>query len=182
MEDDKRHLKQGVPLWKLVTPPKVGQPRKFPTAAILWEKASNYFAWCERNPWTRPELVKYQGEAEEYAVPIGRPFTVDGLCAFVGVSGGYFRACKANLRDKIERGKGTPEDEATVEVIETIENIIRNQQIEGATVGVFNPGIVARLNGLADTVNNVNSGDAILRISVRDSDTAENVNKLQDLL
>ena len=66
--------------------------------------------------------------------------------------------------------------------MEPIENTVRDQQISGAAVNIFNAAIVARLNGLAENINNNNTGDAVLRVSVRDQETAENLGKLEDLL
>ncbi len=148
----------------------------------LWEEACAYFEWCDRHPWERVELVKYQGTAEEHDLPLGRPYSMDGLTIYLGVSGGYFRAAKANLKDKIESGRATEDERALMDTIDRIETTVRTQQLEGAYVGVFNPGIVARVNGIADNINQNNTGDAVIRVSVRDQKTAEDMNALDDLL
>lgn len=150
--------------------------------SLLWEEACSYFDWCDRHPWERIELVKYQGLADEAVVPLGRPYTMDGLTVFLGVSGGYFRAAKANLKDKIEAKRATNDEHMLLEVIERIESTVRNQQIEGAYVGVFNSGLVARVNNIADNINQNNTGDAVLRVTVRDQKTAQDLDALNDLL
>lgn len=171
---------KGNQLWKLRT--EVGRDRLFKDGAALWGEALLYFDWCDRNPWLRAELVKFQGEAEQYDVPLGRPYTMDGLCVYLGVSGSYFRTAKGELREKIEKKAATDEEVLVLETIEQIELTVRTQQIEGASVGVFNANLISRINGIADNVNNNNTGDAVLRVTVRDAKTAENLDKLESLL
>ena len=170
----------GNQLWKLRT--KHGREKLFSSGAVLREEAIKYFDWCDRHPWNRVELVKYQGSADEAEVPLGRPYTMDGLTVYLGVSGSYFRSAKGNIRDKVERGKATPEDLDVLDAIEWIEQVVRNQQIEGAAVGVFNTNLVARINGIADNVNQNSTGEAVLRVTVRDQATADNLDALEDLL
>ena len=170
----------GNKLWKLRT--KHGRDRLFGDAALLWEEACKYFDWCDRHPWERSELVKYKGEAVEAAVPLGRPYSMDGLTVFLGVSGSYFRTAKNELRDKIEKGKASPSEAELLDMIERVEQTIRTQQIEGAAVGIFSTGLVARLNGLSDNVNVSNSGEAVVRVTVRDKETASHLDELENLL
>lgn len=148
----------------------------------LWGEACAYFDWCDRHPWERVELVKYQGVADEHEVPLGRPYTMDGLTVYLGVSGGYFRAAKANLKEKTEAKRATPDEVELLNVIERIEQVCRTQNIEGAAVGVFNTNLIARYLGIADNVNNTNTGDAVLRVTVRDQQTADDLDTLNDLL
>lgn len=170
----------GNQLWKLRT--KHGRNRLFGDAAILWGEACKYFDWCDRHPWEKTELVKYQGYASEAEVPLGRPYSMDGLTVYLGVSGSYFRTAKGELREKIEKGKATAAEVELLETIERIEQTIRAQQIEGAAVGVFNAGLVARINAISDSVNVSNSGEAVVRVTVRDQETAANMDELEDLL
>jgi hypothetical protein len=170
----------GNQLWKLRT--KHGRDKLFNSGALLREEAIKYFDWCDRHPWLKSELVKYKGDYEEAEVPLGRPYTMDGLTVYLGVSGGYFRAAKSNIVDKRERGRANAEDLDVLDAIEWIEQVVRTQQVEGAAVGVFNTNLVARLNGIADNVNQNNTGDAVLRVTVRDQETADNLDALEDLL
>lgn len=173
---------RGNQLWQLRTT--VGRSTLFADGAALWAEAIKYFAWCDENPWMRPELVKFQGVADEYNVPLGRPYSLDGLCIFLDVSRAYLRNCKRNLLEKQERDNGTftPENESLIEAIERIENIVRTQNIEGAMLDVYNANFTARMHGIADNVNNANTGDAILRVTVRDQETADNLDKLDEML
>lgn len=171
----------GNQFWKLRTTH--GRTKLFGgDGAVLWEEAVRYFDWCDRNPWQKSELVKYKGDYEIANVPLGRPYTMDGLTVYLGVSPSYFRSAKANVSEKIDSKRATPEELLLMDVYERIENTVRTQQIEGGTVGVFNAAIIARLNGLAENVNNNNTGDAVIHVSVRDKATANNMDMLEDLL
>lgn len=170
----------GNKFWKLRT--KHGREKIFSDAEVLREEAFKYFDWCDRHPLERMELVKYKGSASEAEVPLSRPYTMDGLTYYLGVSGSYFRGAKSNLKDKIERNKATWEEVALLETIELIEQVIRMQNIEGAAVGLFSPNLVARIHNIAENVNSNNTGDAVVRVTVRDQATADNLEALDDLL
>lgn len=170
----------GNQLWKLRT--KHGRDKIFSSGAILREEAIKYFDWCDRHPWQKVELVKYKGDFEEAEVPLGRPYTVDGLTVYLGVSGGYFRAAKSNIVEKRERTRATADDLDVLDAIEWVEQVCRTQNVEGAAVGVFNTNLIARYLCMADNVNQTNTGDAVLRVTVRDQATADNLDALEDLL
>lgn len=170
----------GNKFWQLRS--KHGRDKIFNDATVLTEEAFKYFDWCDRHPWEKTELVKYQGYASEAEIPLGRPYSMDGLTYFLGVSGAYFRAAKVNLKNKIESKKATPEEENLLEAIYLIEQVVRTQNIEGAAVGVFSANLVARIHNIAENVNNNNTGDAVLRVTVRDQATADNLDALDDLL
>jgi hypothetical protein len=159
-----------------------GRGKIFASAELLRAEAMLYFDWCDKHPRMRAELVKHQGTAEQYDVPIGRPYTMDGLCNYLGVSGAYFRAAKAHLDVKIGKKLATVEEEELRETIAWVEDTTRNDQIEGGMVGQYNANLVSRLNGLADNVNNTVSGPAVLSISVRDDATAANLSMLESSL
>lgn len=171
---------RGNQLWKIRTP--IGREKLFEDGPTLWAEACQYFAWCDANPWVRPELVKHQGVAEEYSVPLGRPYSLSGLCVYLGISQNYFQSSKAQLKAKDEKGRATAIDLGIIEVIEQIEQVVRTQNVEGAMLNVYNANFTARMHGIADTVNNNGTGDAVLRITVRDKETAENLDKLEDML
>lgn len=157
---------------------KHGRDKIFADGALLLAHAHAYFKWCDVHPRYRPEVVKYKGGHEIAEVPLGRPYTMDGLTTYLGVSGAYFRAAKANLRDKIEAGTAYASEVELLDAIEQIEAAIRNEQVEGALVGQYKEGLVARINGIADNVNQNNTGNAIVRVTVRDKETAENLDLL----
>lgn len=171
---------RGNQLWQLRT--LIGREKLFADGPTLWAEACQYFAWCDANPWMRPELVKHQGMADEYSIPLGRPYSLSGLGVYLGISQNYFHSCKAHLKGKVEKGNATDADVSIIETIEMIEQVVRTQNVEGAMLNVYNANFTARMHGIADTVNNNGTGDAILRITVRDKETAENLDKLENLL
>lgn len=174
------HALTGNKFWKLRT--KHGPAKLFADPVLLWDEACKYFDWCDRHPLYKVELVKYQGIADEAEVPLGRPYTMDGLTVYLGVSPGYFRAAKSNLKTKIEAAKADGTEVELLATIERIELTVRDQQISGAAVNIFNPNLVARINGIADNVNQSTTGEAVIRVTVRDQKTADNLGTLDDLL
>lgn len=171
---------RGNQFWKLRTTH--GKDKLFSDALLLWGEACKYWEWCDRSPWMRQELVKYQGYAEGYDVPIGRPYSMNGLTIYLGVSGSYFRSAKALLLDKKEEERLTDDEALLLETIEMIETVTQTQNLEGAAVGVFNANVMMRQHNLAETINNNNTGDAVVRVSVRDPKTAEDLKALDDML
>lgn len=170
---------KGNKLWKLRT--NAHKPRIFSDAAVLWAEACAYFDWCDRNPRERTELVKYQGVAYEQAVPLGRMYTVAGLCVYLGVSGMYLNTAKKELQAKQDKGVITESETAVLETIERIFAVVETEQIEGAAVQLYSPNFIARLNGLSDNTN-VTSNQPIVHVSVEDKETAEMLADLDKLL
>lgn len=133
-----------------------GRPPKFKTPEELEAKAEEYFRWCDANPvekgsrklvGAKKNSKGSEAKSDEVKFTAKRPYTLDGLAIFIGIS--RWR----DMRDK--ECYQTPE---FVAVINAIETRVRDQQITGALSGIFNPSIVARLNGLAEQVEaNINT-------------------------
>ena len=125
-----------------------GRPPKFKTPEELKEKAEGYFQYCDTHPievWQRKAAAANQSakngsgvKSDEGTMYIRRPYTLDGLGLFVGVVWKDFRSYHAN-------------DEFS-EVIRTLEARVRDQQVSGAVVGMYNANLVARLNGISESV------------------------------
>lgn len=167
---------KGNKLWKLRA--KHGKDAIFGDGPLLIAHANAYFEWCDTHPRYSAELVKYKGDYQEAEVPLGRPYTMDGLTIYLGVSGSYFRTRESELREKIESGRASKADIGVLEAIEFIRMQVRNEQVEGALVGQYKEGLVARINGIADNINQNNTGDSIVRVTVRDKETADNLDLL----
>lgn len=171
---------KGHKAWQLRA--KDGKDKIFADGDLLLAHAEAYFKWCDTHPRYRAELVKYKGGYEEAEVPLGRPYSMDGLTVYLGVSGSYFRSAKANLKDKQESGTISKSEVRLLEVFEIIETIVRTEQVEGALVGQYKESLVARINGIADNINQNNTGNAVVRVTVRDKETAENLDLLSQQL
>lgn len=126
---------------------KHGRDKLFKTPQLLWEAAVEYFDWCEENPLYESKLVTYEGQSVIEKIPLRRPYTLEALCIYLDANTSYFRQFKAALREKVDK---TQEDKDFSTVIKRIEETIRTQKFEGASVGQFNANIIARDLGLKD--------------------------------
>jgi hypothetical protein len=180
MEDFGIGRLKGRETWQLKA--KHNPARIFADAALLLAHAEAYFSWCDTHPRFKSDLVKYKGGYEIAEIPLRRPYTFDGLFGYLGVTLGYFRAAKANILEKQERGSATNFDEELLNAFAEIEARIRNEQVEGGLAGQYKESLVARLNGIADNVNQNSTGSSIVRVTVRDKETADNLDLLTDLL
>lgn len=141
----------GNQFWKLRS--KHGRDKLFATPELLWEAACEYFEWCDRNPWLKKEAIKSGDLAGTVMdVPTERPYTITGLCIYLGVSSIYFIDFKNGLIDDLNNDPNA--DTAKIKeysrVIATIEEVIYTQKFEGAAVGAFNANIISRDLGLAE--------------------------------
>lgn len=132
---------RGNKYWKLRS--SHGRDYLFATPEKMWEAACEYFDWCDRNNWKKNEAIKSGENAGKIIkVPISRPYSMSGLCIYLGCNQGYFYDFKKNC------GKDFSD------IITRIEEIIETQQFEGAVVGVFNANIIARKLGLSEKTEN----------------------------
>ena len=142
---------EGNQWWKLRS--KHGRDTLFATPELMWEAACEYFEWCDANPWYKYEQTRGNGKFVEEEggeltlntpaltkIPLGRPYTKEGLCLYLGCSVGYLKDFKLQHKDKTD----------FLAVIHQIEQVIYKQKFEGASIGAFNANIIARDLGLAD--------------------------------
>ena len=111
------------------------------TPEKMWEHFSNYKLEIKQDPILVKDWVGK--DADEVYKPKERPLTIEGFenwCAdndIIEDLGDYFK-------NKDERYS----DYAPI--CSRIKRAIRQDQIEGGMVGIFNPSITQRLNGLVD--------------------------------
>lgn len=124
----------------------------------MWDAACEYFEWCDKHPWIKKDVTKKQVlntnqqtfEVEKETLTdtkqgyTQRPYTLSGLCIYLGCNSQYFKTFKSRL-DESQKDFDT--------VIHTIEEIIYTNKFEGATVGAFNANIIARDLGLSERSN-----------------------------
>lgn len=135
---------KGNQFWKLRS--KHGRDKIFATPEILWDAACEYFEWCEENPWEKQHWVGKDGD--EVTVKLQRPFTLHGLCVFLGVNTKYFNDFEQTC------GKDFSE------LCTRIKEIIYSQKFEGAAVGLYNANIIARDLGLRDNQDLTTNGES----------------------
>ncbi len=140
---------------------KHGRDKVFSSPDVLWEASCEYFQWCDDNKWDGEKV---------------RPYTIEGLCIFLGINSRTFR----NYQSKDEYKDFLP-------ILSTIEDIIRTQKFEGAAVGAFNSNIIARDLGLKDETSIEHKGgisfaDGLKKIGETVKANPELEKKLEDEL
>lgn len=115
------------------------------TPEKLWEEAVSYFEWMQHKTWKKSEPIKSGDKAGTCMdIKLQTPFSQESFCLYADISEDTFRNYLSN-EEPYKDFFG---------VTMRIRKIIESQQFEGATVGVFNPNIIARKLGLAEkTVN-----------------------------
>lgn len=138
--------------WKLRS--KHGRKRIFETPDIMMEAAYEYFEHQSKQKWDR---VDFKGkDVEEVKIPTASPFTITGLCIFLGVNSVYF-----NRFEEEREKEDTQEAKDFCKVITHIREIIFTQKFEGAAVGAYNSNIVARSLGLGEKVDHTTKGESL---------------------
>lgn len=156
-----------------------GRNKIFADADELLRRAYEYFDYVDDNPITREEIVKYKDDYERVDVRLGRHYSVDGLCVFLGVSARYFYQAERQLSAKAEPSE---EDLDLLDAYDHIRTVIRDQQISGAVTRIFDSNIVAKMNGITDRID-VTSGDKpVINVIVRDDKTAQDLSEIDDLI
>lgn len=115
----------------------------------LWRSACNYFKWCDENPIQSSETVN-SGNKAGSVIPNEkiRPYTIQGLCLHCGITKEYLNDIR-NGRDKTS---------AYFHVVSTILYIIYTQNVENATVGIFNPIFTAKVLNIGEKEDNTGTG------------------------
>lgn len=111
-----------------------GRKKIFETPKDLWDAAVEYFAWAEANPLEKP--IIHQGKVQRGKEKLPRPFTVIALSIHLGFCSDSYYYYRRR--------------EAFKDVTNAIDEIIYNQKFEGASVGLFNAGLISRDLGLAE--------------------------------
>ena len=132
-------------LWKLRS--KHGRDKLFASPDLLWNAACEYFEWCEAHPLVE---VSIKGKDNtEVAIPKPRPFTLRGLCLYLGCNESYINRLEQTLR------AGNNSDNSDfMDILTRIRDVIYTQKFEGAAVGLFSYNIIARELGLTEKSDN----------------------------
>lgn len=126
----------------------IGRPPKFETAGDLLNKLLEYCEYCDANPIkvdvrSKMKRNSSRGDSSELGnVTIKRPYTLDGFCLFAGILMPW-----ATFKNNAKRRKDWADFEI---VINACEQVIRDQQITGAMIGLYSERLTARLNGITD--------------------------------
>ena len=130
----------------------MARPFKFKEPDEVWNMYTQYLDNLSNQSLYRPEVIK-SGElaGKIIQVEIKVPPTILGFCIFADIDKqtyyNYINADSSNIDTKL------------IDIFTRVDDDIKNKQITGATVNMYNGSIVARLNGLSDTMNVNNTGD-----------------------
>ena len=140
---------KGNHFWELRS--KHGADTLFKSSELLWEAATEYFKWIEENPLI---AIDFKGkDAIEVEMPHTRPYTMQGLCLYLGVNVQYFN----DFEDRIKSNKIKKNKDFAL-IITRIRETIYNQKFSGAACGFYNPSIIARDLGLTDKTDITTNG------------------------
>jgi len=131
----------------------VGRPRNIETPEIFWKLFQEYVIDLKEkeSEWLKIQYVGKEGDKKED--PLKLPLTIEGFKRYCWDSGigcveQYFKN----------------QDEAYTEflpICSRVKNSIRENQILGGMLNVFNPSITQRLNNLNENIDHTTGGDKI---------------------
>jgi hypothetical protein len=133
----------GNQFWKLRS--KHGRDKLFKTPELLWDAACEYFQWCIDNPFEEELAFHAQGIITKTFVTKLRPFTMQGLTAYLDCNTVYFNHFETSIKDNTDKNS-----KDFCKVVTRIRETIYNQKFSGAASGFFNANIIARDLGLQD--------------------------------
>lgn len=110
------------------------------TPDAFWEEAVSYFEWISNKVWNKKDPIKSGDLAGTLIdIPTQTPMSISSFCLYADIDENTFQ--------RYEKSEGYEDFWA---ITKTIKLIIESQQFEGATVGAFNPNIIAKKLGLVD--------------------------------
>jgi hypothetical protein len=129
----------------------------------VWSLYQNYLQHITNNPMYKNELIKSGERAgEQIPVRIDVPPTILGFCLFIGLN-------KATYYNYIN-GDSVNLEKELIDIFTCVDDDIKDKQISGATVNLYNGNIVARLNGLNETVNVNTNEQSVINIAIDGKD------------
>lgn len=146
---------KGNEYWKFAE--KHGRNFKY-TPDALWQEALKYFDYMSTSVWNKKEAIKSGDMAGTLIdIPTQTPLSIETFCLFADISRQTFLNYESNQEPYKE----------FFEVTTRIRGVIESNQFEGATVGAYNPNIIARKLGLGDKTI-LEGGDKPIEISFED--------------
>lgn len=146
-------------LWQIAKP--FGRPRKFKTAQELWDAFIAYVEWSVNNPLTVNEArsqkkTNTRDEKSQYRQTIERPLTIGAFRLHAGIKREW---C-------IFKEDYSKHSQDFCRVLQAIESAIRDQQVQNAMVGNYKENLVARINGISDSIKQEVHADVKARTSL----------------
>lgn len=116
--------------------------RDFKYTPEEWDTESvKYFEYMASKVWNKKEAIK-SGElaGQLIDIPTQTPMSIESFCLFMDIDRGTW--------DNYESNEGNYKD--FFNITTRVRAVIESNQFEGATVGAYNPNIIARKLGLVD--------------------------------
>lgn len=147
-----------------------GKETEYLYADKLLAAAFEYFTWCEDNPWMKKELLRSgERKGEMTEIPVTRPYTLAGLYVYCDISEATF-----NSYFESEEMKGAAQH---------ISDIIRQNHLEGALIGVYNSTLVSRLMEVnSSLLSESGKNDVPFVVRVIDNETKEELEEFRNSL
>ncbi|MEL7477276.1 MAG: terminase small subunit [Pseudomonadota bacterium] len=114
----------------------IGKPPKFTSPEDMWQKAIEYFEWCDKSQLEESKVFCFQGEIVKDGAKKMRAMSHAGLCSFLNIG-------QSTWYDYCNK-------EQYSEVTEAINTIMYEQKFSGAAAGLLSSNIIARDLGLVD--------------------------------
>ena len=124
----------------------IGRPKKY-TPDELIDKINKWIEITKKSFWEKEDFIKSGPDAgTKVYLKTATPFLIQDLCLFLGVNIEYFN----DLEKSLDNDQNAENRKEFSRIITHVRNVITNQKLQGATVGAYNPMIVARIEGLKD--------------------------------
>ena len=137
----------------------MARPFKFKDPDHVWKIYQNYLTHLKNNPMHRNELIKSgerAGDVISVEVPV--PPNIWGFCLFADID-------RQTYYDYI-RGNSENLNKELIDIFARVDDDIKQKQITGATVNLYNQAIVARLNGLTESIKVENATPEQINITI----------------
>lgn len=116
------------------------------TPEELWNSAMSYFKWCDDNKITSKKTVLSGRMPSVIEDEYHRPYTVKGFCMHANITEDYISDIKSTKR----------EDSLWYQVMMKILYVIHTQNVEMATIGLFNAVFTSKILALDKADEGVN--------------------------
>jgi hypothetical protein len=134
----------------------MGRNKMIESPDIMWDLFKQYREHVKANPRKKQDFVGKDADMVYREMEV--PLTMEGFEEYVAEIDGMPMTLDHYFSNREDRYSDF------VAICSRIKRNIRKDQIEGGMVGVYNPSITQRLNGLADKKEVENTGNIILNV------------------
>lgn len=137
----------------------MARPFKFKDPDQVWKIYQDYLNHIANTPMYRNELIKSGERAgEQIPVRVDVPPNIWGFCLFANID-------RVTYYDYVN-GNSENLNKELINIFTRVDDDIKQKQITGATVNLYNQAIVARLNGLTESIKVENATPEQINITI----------------